>query len=276
MTYFGFLAVFVGIPIVILLGLTWWDRRRGITMPDRLRSYSPAWVLFLHIVIAVVYTTPWDNYLVATRVWWYDEALVTGVVIGWVPIEEYTFFIVQPILTGLWLLYLMRRTQDSSFLVPHSSFADNGRLRLIVTGITAVVWAVMVGILIFGWQPGTYLALLFSWALLPIMTQLAFGFDILWYYRKLVLMAIVLPSLYLPFADALAIESGTWTIDPAQSLNIFIVNLPIEEFIFFLMTNILLVFGMTLALAAESQPRLQHYKALLTRKQAPQAANSNQ
>jgi lycopene cyclase domain-containing protein len=59
-------------------------------------------------VIAVVYTTPWDNYLVATGVWWYDPQLVTGLVLGWVPIEEYTFFIVQPILAGLWLLMLMR------------------------------------------------------------------------------------------------------------------------------------------------------------------------
>ncbi|MFO7679337.1 MAG: lycopene cyclase domain-containing protein [Chloroflexota bacterium] len=275
MTYFAFLAIFVGIPIVILLGLTLWDRRRGITMPARFNSFSPWWVLFIHIIIAVVYTTPWDNYLVATRVWWYDRALVTGIVIGWVPIEEYTFFIVQPIMTGLWLLFWMRRTQHSSFLVPHSSFSENNRLRLIVTGITAVVWAVMVGILIARWQPGTYLALELSWALLPIMIQLFFGFDILWYYRRLVLIAILVPTLYLSFADSLAIRAGTWTIDPQQSLNIFIGNLPVEEFIFFLLTNTLLIFGMTLALAAESQPRLQHYKALLTRKQTPPAANSN-
>ena len=94
MTYFAFLALFVGIPIVILLLLTWWDKRRGITMSARFDSFSPWWVLFIHIIIAVVYTTPWDNYLVATRVWWYDVNLVTGYVIGWVPIEEYTFFIV--------------------------------------------------------------------------------------------------------------------------------------------------------------------------------------
>jgi len=274
MTYFGFLALFVGIPIVILLLLTWWDKRRGITFPDRFRSFSPWWVLFIHIIIALVYTTPWDNYLVATRVWWYDVNLVTGYVIGWVPIEEYTFFIVQPIMTGLWLLFWMRRATDSSFLVPHSSFTDNSRLRWMVTGLTAVVWAIMVGILISGWGPGTYLALELSWALIPIITQLAFGFDILWYYRRLVLMAIVPTTLYLSFADALAIESGTWTIDPQQSLKIFVGNLPVEEFIFFTLTNTLLVFGMTLALAAESQPRLQHYKSLLTRNHDPQTASS--
>ena len=53
-------------------------------------------------------------------------------------------------------------------------------------------------------------------------------------------------------------------------------NLPVEELIFFLLTNTLIVFGMTLALAAESQPRLQHYKALLTRKRDPQSAVADQ
>ena len=275
MTYFAFLALFVGIPIVILLLLTWWDKRRGITMSARFDSFSPWWVLFIHIIIAVVYTTPWDNYLVATRVWWYDINLVTGYVIGWVPIEEYTFFIVQPIMTGLWLLFWMRRTQNASFLTPKSEFSDNNRLRIVVTGITAVFWAIMVGMLISGWKPGTYLALELSWALFPIMTQLAFGADILWYYRRLVLLAILVPTFYLSFADSLAIQAGTWTIDPQQSLNIFIGNLPVEEFIFFMLTNTLLIFGMTLALAAESQPRLQQYKSRLTRKRDPEATNLN-
>ncbi|MBE2221468.1 MAG: lycopene cyclase domain-containing protein [Anaerolineae bacterium] len=274
MTYFGFLALFVGIPIVILLILTWWDKRRGITMSARFDSFSPWWVLFIMIIIAVIYTTPWDNYLVATRVWWYDVNLVTGYVIGWVPIEEYTFFIVQPIMTGLWLLFWMRRTTNSSFITPHSSFKESARLRIVVVGITAVFWAVMVAILISGWKPGTYLALELSWALFPILIQLAFGFDILWYYRRLVLLGILVPTVYLAFADSLAIQAGTWTIDPQQSLNIFIGNLPVEEFIFFLLTNTLLVFGMTLALAAESQPRLQQYKSRLTHQHDPQTTES--
>ncbi|PID85553.1 MAG: beta-cyclase [Chloroflexi bacterium] len=272
MTYFGFLASFVGTPIIILLILAWQDKKRGIGFPKRFNSYSPWLVLLLHIAIAVVYTTPWDNYLVATRVWWYDPSLVTGIVIGWVPIEEYTFFIAQTIMTGLWLLFWMRRTRPSSFILHPSPFKESSRLRLIVTGITAVFWAMMVGILILGWQPGTYLALELSWALIPIMIQLAFGCDILWHYRRLVLLGIIPPTLYLSFADVLAINSGTWTIDPAQSLNIFIGSLPVEELIFFLLTNTLLMFGMTLALAAESQPRLQHFKAMITGKSDPQRA----
>ena len=66
------------------------------------------WAAF---IIALLYTTPWDNYLVATGVWWYDPALVTGLTLGWVPIEEYTFFILQTLLAGLWLAFLARRLE---------------------------------------------------------------------------------------------------------------------------------------------------------------------
>ena len=62
----------------------------------------------LLVLIAVAYTTPWDNYLVATNVWWYDESLVTGLKLGWVPIEEYTFFVLQTLMTGLWTLAVMQ------------------------------------------------------------------------------------------------------------------------------------------------------------------------
>ena len=58
-------------------------------------------------------------------------------------------------------------------------------------------------------------------------------------------------------ADSLAIGLwGIWTIDPQQSLSIYIGGvLPLEEFVFFLMTNILLIFGVTLFLSTDSHAR---------------------
>ncbi|MBE2197268.1 MAG: lycopene cyclase domain-containing protein [Anaerolinea sp.] len=252
MTYFGFLALFVGIPILLLLGVTWWDGRNGRYQPAHLRNYSPWLVLGIHILVALIYTTPWDNYLVATGVWWYDPALVTGVTIGWVPIEEYTFFIVQPVLTGLWLLFWMRRSQKAV-----SDSWKNASLRRWSVLVSGVIWVAMVTILAVGWQPGTYLALELGWALPPIMLQLFFGADILWRRRRLVALALIPVTLYLAAADALAIQSGTWTINPQKSLHWLLGGiLPIEEFVFFLITNVLILFGMTLALSAESRERL--------------------
>ncbi|GJM42476.1 MAG: phytoene synthase [Ardenticatenaceae bacterium] len=253
MTYFSFLGLFLAIPILIMLGATWHDWRQGRKMPQHFAIY-PAWaILLLHLVLALVYTTPWDNYLVATSVWWYDPAKVTGIVLGYVPIEEYTFFLVQPILTGLWLLFWLRRQPTSV-----ESGWENGRIRLIALIILGSIWLGMVTILIMDWKPGTYLALILAWALLPIMLQVGFGGDILWQHRRVLLLGLVPITLFLATADALAIADGIWTIDPAQSLDWLIGGiLPFEEFLFFLITNILVLFGMTLFLSVESQQRLR-------------------
>ncbi|GIK41729.1 MAG: phytoene synthase [Chloroflexota bacterium] len=252
MTYFGFLAQFLVIPILLLALLTWYDLRRGLALPQALSGW-PAWKVVLgHILVALIYTTPWDNYLVATGVWFYDPHLVTGLVLGWVPIEEYTFFVLQPVLTSLWLLFLARRLPVETHPLPSMH-----RLRpSLLLGLGAV-WLVMAAILIAGWQPGTYLALILIWALPPLILQIGFGADLLWRQRRLVLWTLLPVTLYLGLADALAIGSGTWTIDPAQSLQLYLGGvLPIEEFIFFLMTNILLVLGVILVLSPESQNRV--------------------
>lgn len=256
MTYFAFLFIFLGIPIALLSLWTIADYRRGHWMPAPLAARRP-WVVLLGLcIVAFVYTTPWDNYLVATGVWWYDIDLVTGIVIGYVPIEEYTFFLVQPVFTGLFLLALMRYMAINPS--PASNFSINRRALLLVMPL----WVISVILLILSlatesFAGFTYLSLEVSWALIPVMIQLAFGADILWRHRRIIAIAIATTTIYLSAADSLAIGAGTWTIDPAQSLNIYLGGvLPIEEFIFFLLTNILVVFGITLVLAQESQVRV--------------------
>jgi putative membrane protein len=77
----------------------------------------------------------------------------------------------------------------------------------------------------------------------------------LWRRRKLVGLALLSSTLYLGLADSLAIGSGTWTIDPHQSLNITFGSLPLEELLFFLVTDTLVIFGMTLLMATETRQR---------------------
>lgn len=265
MTYFSFLFRFLGPPLVILGILTWIDYRRGRRLPESLRSW-PAWqVVLAHIVVAVLYTTPWDNYLVATRVWWYDPALVSGIILGWVPLEEYIFFVLQTLMTSMWLLWLAKRLP-----MPAAPFdplrPSMRRARWIGTGVTAVIWLSSVALLLSGWRPGTYLGLELVWAVLPILLQMVFGGDILWRYRTLVLSALIPAWLYLSAADFLAIGLGTWIIAPDQSVGIGIAHLPLEEILFFLLTNMLVVFGVTLVLAEESQARAPAWLTAALRK----------
>jgi lycopene cyclase domain-containing protein len=113
-----------------------------------------------------------------------------------------------------------------------------------------------VGLWLSDWSPGTYLTLILAWALIPIMGQLAYGADILYTNRRLLLAAIAVPTIYLWLVDFLAIRSGTWTLDPAQTLGLALGGtLPIEEMFFFFVTNVLISFGLIMMVAAASQER---------------------
>jgi hypothetical protein len=61
----------------------------------------------------------------------------------------------------------------------------------------------------------------------------------------------------------LALRAGTWTISPDKTLGLeMLPGLPLEEALFFLMTNTLLVFGMVLVLAEESRGRLAAWRTV--------------
>lgn len=250
MTYFGVLLRFIGPPLLALALFTLYEASRGRRMPPHFSTW-PAWaVLGGHVVVALVYTTPWDNYLVATRVWWYEPSLVTGITLGWVPIEEYTFFVVQTLMAGLWLLAWMRRMP-----APRSPFRPNGRVRWISAGATGLLWVVGLALLLAGWARGRYMALLLIWFLPPIILQVAFGADILWRYGRLVLLGVLPPFLYLCLVDLLAIGSGTWTINAENTVGLDLGVLPLEEIVFFFVTSVLIGFGILLMLAVESHVR---------------------
>jgi lycopene beta-cyclase len=250
MSYFGILAIFLLPPLLLLTLLITVDSWRKGTRRVGQMDWAPYWAVLAHVVIAVLYTTPWDNYLVASNVWWYDPHLVSGITFGWVPLEEYLFFVLQTLLTGLWIIWLQR-----GFARRKLDFKPKQRLRVRATALVITLWLVSLGVWLSGWPPGTYLALIMAWALLPILVQFTFGADILYLNRRLLSVAVVIPTLYLWLVDAIAISSGTWTIDPQQTTGLKLGVLPLEEMVFFLMTNLIVSFGIILMLSKHSHRR---------------------
>lgn len=83
----------------------------------------------------------------------------------------------------------------------------------------------------------TYLVLELVWALPVLILQWAVGWRKLWAYRWPVLAAIALPSLYLCAADGFALANGIWMVHGDRILGLRLGDLPIEEALFFLLTN---------------------------------------
>jgi lycopene beta-cyclase len=242
-TYLQFHFVFVLPVIAILAGLAWWDVKQGRALAGNLGSGNKAALasIGIHIILAILYTTPWDNYLVYRNVWGYPIGRVLFA-IGYVPFEEYLFFIFQTIIAALFLFALARRGKPVNYELNHG-------MRTRVLGTTLAFILGIVGALALSQPKGTYVGLIIVWAMPVLMLQWGFGGDILLKRWRLVLTAIAIPTLYLWLADYYAIvRGGIWWINPELTTGWRVAGLPIEEMLFFLMPNLFVVFGITLGL----------------------------
>jgi lycopene cyclase domain-containing protein len=244
MTYLSFLIYFVITPAIIFA----WVFRHHLTK----RRWQELGVMSL---VAVIWTTPWDNYLVATNVWWYDEARVLGIVLGYVPLEEYAFFVLQTVMTGLLFTGLMAHyppQRPFTPLPPHWGLVP-------VVGIALVVLLALLQ----QDRQWNYFILQVGWlALPPLAIQYLWGLDLLLHYWRVWLPGVTIPTIWLASMDAIAIHIGVWTIDPAQTIPLKIGGiLPFEEALFFLITNLLIVQGLILIIVPESWARLRQLQA---------------
>ena len=240
MSYLTFHLLFILPPI---LGL-------ALTLPRPLAGqggWRARWGLPLIGLIAFVYTTPWDNFLVYHNVWSYGADRVLGTV-GYVPLEEYAFFVLQPLLTGLFFYQLLARHETLSpegEPVAHPTARVTGTVFFLALSVTG-------GILLYtGWERGLYAGLILTWAG-PVLTVLwAFVGNVAWHLRNVFVLGVLAPTIYLWCADAIALRLGIWHITDATSLGAGLFGLPVEEAAFFLLTNLLVGLGLLLWLFSE-------------------------
>jgi len=193
------------------------------------------------VTIAVVYTTPWDNYLVWTGTWFYPDEAVLGT-IGYVPLEEYFFFIIQSVIVVLWAFLCLR------WSVPYLNFleARESRARAIrwapippLLAIAGISWMIA--------SPKTelfYLCCIVGWSF-PVIALLWYGTGnyVIKQY-KAVIVAILTPTIYLGWVDLVAIRRNVWGISKEATTGIFVYDvLPFEEAFFFFIVNVVLVLG---------------------------------
>lgn len=237
LTYLQFHFVFI-VPPLLILG---W--RLGRVLPA-LGPRGP-WALFLILAVAFVYTTPWDNYLVWKEVWGYPPERVLAR-IGYVPVEEYLFFLLQPGIGGMLFYRLLARMRAAP--VPASPTA----VRL----LGALPWILLsgAGFWLLTFEAGTYMGLILAWAAPVVALQWLYMGPAIWRLRRAVVPAIAFPTLYLWVADWYAIREGIWYISERFTLGWNPLGLPVEEATFFFITNVLVVFGTVLFLA----PGLPH------------------
>lgn len=260
LTYAEFLATFVLVPVVVLLAVG-----PGIRESRR----RPAVVgLGVILALALSYTTPWDNYLISQGVWRYAEGTVLFR-IGHMPFEEYSFIVLQSVLTALWLYRKpLPDVEPGAARSPAGPVGsaearpDGGRLRARYTlpglrnypgprarVVGTLFWGgvTLAGIALFlGPEATLYIGAILAWAAPGIAIQWATGGGYLWRVRRRLSLSILVPTLYLCLIDRLAVEWGLWQFSAAKVTGWTVLGLPVEEATFFLLTNALVVHGLIL------------------------------
>ena len=227
-TYLEFLAAFVLPPLVGVAAL----RLRGPRRPDEALSLAGVGVL---LVLALAYTTPWDNYLVARGVWWYGDGTVAARL--WhAPVEEYAFVAAQTLLTGLWVQALPVRDDPAFYPVRRDA----------VAGVLAGVLVGAVGVAFLARDATFYLGAILAWAAPVLALQWAVGWRYLWDRRRTFALAVLAPTLYLSAIDRWAIADGIWVLADQYTTGVTVLGLPVEEGAFFLVTNVFVSQGLIL------------------------------
>ncbi|KAK4983075.1 hypothetical protein LTR50_007427 [Elasticomyces elasticus] len=203
-------------------------------------------VLFL-VTVAVLSTTPWDSYLIRSNIWTYPESVIVGPTLFRIPLEEVFFFIIQTYNTCLLYLILATPTFHPIYLRREDATQGKGWKYVKLAGQLGIALAIKRGFtMLTSRGGGTYMGLILVWAgpFLLLLWSLAYQF-IVGLPLTNTLLPIAVPTLYLWLVDTLALRRGTWVIQSGTKLGIHLwPHLEIEEAVFFLLTNTLIVFGL--------------------------------
>ncbi len=235
MTYWGFHATFI-LPAIGALLLVY-HRASGPRPPRVILGFG-----FI-AGVALFYTTPWDNYLIERGIWSYPLDRVSGSLrLGRVPLEECCFFVLQPVLTGSCLLCLLRLGSARGWLESPSRVWTprivGGALSLAVGAAGALATA--------AGGRWLYLGLILVWGVPPLALHWCYGGETLWQSRHMLGASLLAATIYLWAVDRAAIGLKIWSISPLHVTGWELFGLPVEEAVFFLVTNLLVLQGLML------------------------------
>ena len=162
-----------------------------------------------------------------------------------IPVEELFFFVIQTFITSLLYIICNKPVLHAQFLTsPESRPRWRRNTKMAGQAMLAAMAGVGAG-LIAGGGRGTYFGLILAWACpFALATWTITGDMILAMPWTSTVLPILAPTIYLWLVDELSLRSGVWTIETGTKLGRQLFgSLDVEEAFFFLITNVLVVFG---------------------------------
>jgi lycopene beta-cyclase len=206
--------------------------------------------LGLVLLAVMVFTTPWDNLAAKWGIWGFPRAKYS-LRIGWLPIEEYGFFVLQS-------LNVMLSIRALFYFFPEwltGLETEIGLWTLICLAGSVVPWAVVTAQLI--WLrhkagPRVNYAVHLAWFLPVIYAQWIVAPFLFLAHAGLLALVTAMFGLYYTLADLVAVRAGTWFFDEKQITGVKLFKvLPWEEIAFFFLTSLLVAQSYLLLLPSE-------------------------
>lgn len=238
MTYLHYHLLF-NLPLLLVLGL--------------LNAMAPVsnaeWMaMAVVLVIVMIFTTPWDNFAAMWGIWQFPEGRYLFR-IGYLPIEEYLFFLLQSfnVMLGVRAALLFwpdLQTGQQTPLVP---------VQGIQCGVILAIW-IAAGVFFFRHLPPKrlyYAVHLLFWFLPVLVLQWVIAPNLMWANIGLLGGLTLAFGAYYTASDVVAVFGGTWTFDEEMITGHKIGGiLPWEEMAFFFLTSLLVAQSYLLLLPA--------------------------
>jgi lycopene cyclase domain-containing protein len=226
-TYFRFHWIF-NVPLLVILILIGWPEP---WTPGEIQAMSYV------VLAAVLFTTPWDNDAARRGIWGFPREKFT-LRLGYLPVEEYLFFVLQ----SLNVVFALRALFH---LVPAwQNHATSHPTPWTWLGVAASVPAwIMIGWGLRAWHRDKSARLNYAlhlvWFLPVISMQWIIGSTVFSTHAGLMALAACAFGVYYTVADVVAVRANLWFFDENQITGHKVAGLPWEEIAFFFLTSLL-------------------------------------
>ena len=242
MTYLRFHLLFnlpvLGLLVVLNISTSW--------------TTGEVQAMGLVLLAVMVFTTPWDNLAAKWGIWGFPRAKYS-VRIGYLPLEEYLFFLLQSLNVMLAVHALFRFFPDWLTGLETSI----GKWTVICLAASIIPWllvAIQLRWLRHKAGPCVNYAIHLAWFLPVIYVQWVIAPPLFEIHARLLGMVTLGFGVYYTLADLVAVRAGTWFFDEKQITGVKLGGvLPWEEIAFFFMTSLLVAQSYLLLAPSDSR-----------------------
>ncbi len=223
------LHLFLLIPTLLLMFIPPFPLSNA---PDAAMRHGRFLIPPMLISLAFVFSAPWENYLGSKGVLLFNASAVTGV-LGYIPYEEYFWWVDHPLLATFWVMSIWRYKPVSK--------TGNPRFLFRTFAVLTCLAITYLGYILYDTGSNLYVSVTLMFVF-PVMTiqYLLIGHLLLEHPHEW-LLGTLFPSVHTILVDRFALQVGIWEISKERSTGIAVYGFLLEHLLAYSLTSAIAV-----------------------------------